>query len=170
MDLNLPEKSVFYGPANLWKRMLAFLLDIFILDFFVLSIFSGITGKIVGDTKEVLLVYKMLQQDTSQVQALTMLFMIIIMLALAYFVLLQYAVGQTVGCMLLNIHVVAQTGENKFGRPSLLQSFVRNMFIIPTIPFILLWIADPVYLLFAKKGQRLTEWLSATRVIEKFEI
>ncbi|MBN1544813.1 RDD family protein [Candidatus Woesearchaeota archaeon] len=170
MDLNLPEKSVFYGPANLWKRMLAFLLDIFVLDFFVLSIFSGMAEMVVGNTKDVLLVYKMLQQDTSQVQALTMIFTIIIMLALAYFVLLQYAVGQTAGCMLLNIYVVAQTGENKFGMPSLLQSFVRNMFIIPTIPFILLWIADPVFLFFGKRGQRLTEWLSTTMVIEKFEM
>lgn len=170
MELNLPEKRVFIGPANLWKRILAFVLDLLVLDFFVLSIFNSVTEKMLGGVTDVLLAYKMIQQDSAQMQALTVLFMIIVLLALAYFALLQYATGQTLGCILMNIHVVAQVSEKEFRRPDMWQCIVRNLFLIPTIPFIFLWIIDPIYLYFGKKGQRLTEWLSTTRVVEQFEI
>ncbi|MFC1741461.1 RDD family protein [Nanoarchaeota archaeon] len=169
-NLNLPEKRVFIGPANLWKRILAFVVDILILEFLVIGIFKGVIEKILGSTGDVWSTYRMLEENSSQLRALSMLFMLIVTLALVYFVLLQYAVGQTVGCLLLNLHVVQQLGDKEFTRPGFWQCVLRNMFIIPTIPFVILWIADPVYFFFAKRGQRLTEWLSRTRVVEQFVI
>ena len=170
MDLNLPKKSVFLGPATLWKRVLAFVVDLFILDFFVLSVFGGVVDKILGGTGELFTAYSMLQQNSVQADTLIMVFSIIVMLMLAYFVILQYATGQTLGCMLFDIHVVEQVGESKFIRPGFWQSVLRNIFIIPAVPFILLWVVDPLYLFFVKKGQRLTEMLSRTRVVERFEL
>jgi uncharacterized RDD family membrane protein YckC len=166
-DLNLPEKRAFLGPAMLWKRILCFILDLFILDFFVISPFSSVTEKLTVGYTDVLAAYRMLQSSPGQVQALSMMLSLIVLLALAYFVLLQYALGQTLGSMLMNLHVVSEQGK-EFSRPTFWQCFVRNIFIIPAIPFILLWIIDPVYLFFAKKNQRLTEWLSNTRVIEQY--
>jgi uncharacterized RDD family membrane protein YckC len=170
MDLNLPKKSVFLGPASLWKRGLAFVIDLFVLDFFVMSMFGSVTGKVLGETSDVLAAYSLIQENTSQMNALMMMFSIIVMLILAYFVLLQYAAGQTLGATLLNIHVVEQVNEKQFARPGFWRCVLRNIFIIPAVPFVFLWIIDPAYLIFAKKGQRLTEWLSGTRVVERFEL
>jgi uncharacterized RDD family membrane protein YckC len=170
MDLNLPEKRVFTGPATLWKRGFAFLLDIFIIDFFIFTAFKAVLAEILGNTTDVMSAYAMLQQNEAQANVLFMIFTVMVMLALAYFVLLEYLLGQTVGCILLNLKVVAQQGEKEFSMMTFWQSLSRNIFMIPAIPFILLWIADPLYLVLTKKGQRLTEWLSSTRVIEQFEL
>jgi hypothetical protein len=72
--------------------------------------------------------------------------------------------------MLLSIHIVFAQGENEFERPRFWQCLVRNLFMIPTLPFVLLWAAEPVYFFAARKGQRLTEWMSRTKVVEQYEI
>lgn len=174
--LNLPEKRVFYGPAVLWKRVLAFIIDICILDIFVLSLLEGTVRKILGESSDYNAVIETLQRNPEYMQALTIIFALIVMLTLAYFVLLQYAAGQTVGAILLNIYVV-QTGvveeksrEKEYERAGFLQCILRNSFLIPVIPFILFWVADPLYYFFAKKNQRLSEYLSRTKVVEGFDI
>lgn len=170
MNLNLPEKRVYVGPATMWKRVLAFMLDLLILDFFVLSVFKGLMGRLSKGMSGFADTYSMLNNNPAQAQAIVMLFMLLILFLLVYFVLLQYLTGQTIGFMLFNIRVVSQEGEKKFGKAGFWQCVLRNLFFIPAIPFILLWVIDPLYLVFAKKGQRLTEWLSNTKVIEQFTI
>jgi len=167
-DLNLPERRVFIGPARLWKRAFSFLLDLAILDFFVYSFFTELSQTIVGSSTDMMGVYQMLMADTGKASAIFMILTIIIMLTLAYFVLLQYAIGQTVGEMLLDLHVVIQTDDKELTTPTFWQCMLRNIFIIPAMPFILLWVIDPVYFFITKKNQRLTEWLSQTSVIEQY--
>jgi hypothetical protein len=169
MDLKLPEKRVFIGPANIWKRILALLIDLLVLDFFVIGFFRDILIGIVGDG-EAFSRYTLLEGNEAVMGSLSMVFMLIVTLVITYFVLLQYAIGQTIGCLVLNIYVVHPESEKELVRPKFWQCIVRNLFVIPTLPFILLWVIDPVYMLFAKKGQRLTEMLSRTRVVERFEI
>jgi uncharacterized RDD family membrane protein YckC len=164
MDLNLPEKRVFTGPATLWKRVAAFVLDLFVIDFFVLGFFRNILSGLFT-TADFTSTYRVLEANPAQANTLMMIVSVMVMLALAYFVLLQYLLGQTVGDIVLNLKVVADDHMV----PNFWQCLVRNMFIIPAVPFILLWIIDPAYLFFAKKGQRLTEWLSNTRLVERFE-
>jgi len=167
-ELNLPQRHVFIGPAQIWKRLLALLVDLAVLDFFVFSFFTDVSKILLGDSADIMATYRMLQENTSRTSAIVMVMAIVIMLAFVYFVLLQYATGQTVGMMLLNLQVVFQVGEKEFSMPSFWQCLIRNMFLIPAMPFILLWIIDPLYLFFTKKNQRLTEWLSQTRVIEQY--
>jgi uncharacterized RDD family membrane protein YckC len=178
--LKLPEKRVFYGPAVLWKRVLAFVIDFLILDIFVLGFFEETVRKILGDSSDYNVIIKTLQQNPEYMQALTIIFALIVMLTMAYFVLLQYTAGQTVGAILLNIYVVQtvvkesavkeKENEKEFERAGFLQCVMRNCFLIPVIPFVLFWVADPVYYFFAKKNQRLTEYLSRTKVVEEFKI
>jgi uncharacterized RDD family membrane protein YckC len=165
MDLNLPEKRVFIGPATLWKRVAAFVFDLFIIDFFIIGFFRNLISDIFTAT-DFTSAYNILEANPSQSNTLVMILTLMVMLALAYFVLLQYLLGQTVGSILLNLKIVASDKDAL----TFWQCLVRNIFIIPAVPFILLWIIDPAYLLFAKKGQRLTEWLSNTRVVEQFEM
>ena len=169
MKLNLPEKKVYVGPATMWKRILAFVLDLLILDFFVLSFFRGIMEQLNLGAGGLAATYHMLDKNPAQAQALVMLFMLLVLLVFVYFVLLQYLTGQTIGGMLFNIQVVSQEGK-KFGKAGFWQCVLRNLFFIPAIPFIFLWVIDPLYLFFTKKGQRLTERISKTKVIEQFII
>lgn len=170
MKLDLPEKKVFIGPARMWKRMLAFVLDLFVIDFFLISFFQDVADRMLGSSAGFMATYSLLEKNPAQANALFGIFMIMILLVLAYFVLLQYAAGQTIGCILFDMRVVAEAGEKEFGRAGFWQCLLRNLFLIPAVPFIFLWVIDPLYLVFARKGQRLTEWLSRTRVIEQFTI
>ncbi|MFH1063771.1 MAG: RDD family protein [Candidatus Woesearchaeota archaeon] len=169
VNLNLPEKRAFVGPASLWKRIVAFMLDLFLIDLFITGFFRDITTHLVGSTTGLVATYAFLNDSTAVVTSLTMILIMILSLAIAYFVLMQYIAGQTIGCMLVNIHVVKQGSDKDLLKPGLWQCILRNIFIIPTVPFILLWVADPVYYFLTRKGQRLTEMASNTKVVERFE-
>ena len=86
-------------------------------------------------------------------------------IAILYFVILEQKNKQSIGKMLMNIYVESGQKERRVW-----QQFVRSMFLIPTFPFILLWILDPLFLLFTKDKRRLSEILSKTRVVEEFNL
>ena len=114
--------------------------------------------------------YKYIQGDTGTATVLFLVFMILTSLTLAYFILQEYLIGQTIGKILFRLKIVTVVDDETLGPINFWQSIVRSLFLIPTIPFILMWIIDPVYLLFTKKGQRLSEWLCKTKVIEVFQL
>jgi len=169
MDLDIPGTKTFLGPATIWKRILALLLDLFIIDFFIISSFRDLISRVTGSStaREI---YRMVDDNTPAIKTLIMAFSIIIILALAYFTLLQYLLGQTLGQMMLDIYVVdsAQPDAGTKEPPMLWQCILRNLFIIPVAPFIFIWAVDPLYMLFTRSDQRLTEWLSNTKVVERF--
>ena len=70
-----------------------------------------------------------------------------------------------IGKKLLNLYVESQTKELKYW-----QLLVRSMFLIPLFPFVLLWVIDPIVMLFTKDSQRLSEILSKTKVVERYKI
>jgi len=165
MDLNLPQRHVFVGPARVWKRLLALLVDLSILDFFVFTFFSGAAEKMIGNVTGFASTYRLLTESSSKTNALVLMFSIIVFLMLAYFILLQYMTGQTVGCMLLELRIVSErTGTS----PNFWQCVLRNLYVIPVMPFIFLWVIDPLYFFYSGKNQRLSEFLSQTKVIEQF--
>ena len=91
-----------------------------------------------------------------------------------YFFMMERKMGQTIGKMLMKIYVV-DASENASSRSTsdnnnlrAWQLFARNLVFIPIFPFVLLWIVDPLFMLFTKTNQRLTEILSKTRVVEKY--
>jgi len=86
-------------------------------------------------------------------------------LAILYFMLLEKKLNQSPGKILFNLYVVSQEKELKYW-----QLFVRNMFLIPFFPFVLLWIIDPIVMLFTKQNQRLSEILSRTKTVEKYKV
>jgi uncharacterized RDD family membrane protein YckC len=77
----------------------------------------------------------------------------------------EFKIRQTPGKMLLNLYVIA---DGKKEGPGFIQTLIRNLIFIPIFPFSLLWIIDPLYMIFT--GRRLTELLSKTRVIEEIKI
>ena len=73
--------------------------------------------------------------------------------------------GQTIGKMLMKIYVVSDNQDLKAW-----QLLTRSIVFIPIFPFILLWVLDPLFMFFTKTNQRLSEILSKTKVVEKYDL
>ncbi len=163
MRLNLPKQKVFTGPALVWKRMLAFLIDIIILEFIVFSPFSSLMQQIFGGGKFSLSKYSYIAGSPEKMQAMILIALFATLLALIYFSVIEYKLNQTPGKIIMGIYIISSSRDLRYW-----QCLVRSLFIIPIFPFILLWVIDPIYALFNKDNQRLFELLSKTKVVERF--
>lgn len=141
----------------LWKRMFAYFIDVALLSFLVLS---PLTEPLTLDleTKEGL--FQSFASYSTSFNSEYLLFA----LTFAFFVLLYFSVlecwfGQTVGKIILGLHV-----EGTKKKPvSLLQAIIRS---ITKLSGILLAL-DTLYLLYKKGHQRYFEMLSDTQVVEE---
>ncbi|MBS3131381.1 RDD family protein [Candidatus Woesearchaeota archaeon] len=161
--LNLPEEKTFTGPAIVWKRIAAFAVDILIINFVLLFPFRSALQEAIPETSSFSETFRMLEQSSSLTSTLTVIGVMAGVLALLYFYMLEKRIGQTPGKMMFNIKVVSEHGSSW-------PFFVRSLFLLPVFPFILLIFIDPVVMLFNKEGQRLSEILGKTRVIEEFRM
>jgi uncharacterized RDD family membrane protein YckC len=162
--LNLPKKRSFKGPANLFKRVLAFILDLFIINLLIYPL-ASIVRKIVPETTSYMEAYTLLLNNPQYVNILTNISLLIAIIAILYFSILEFKLKQTVGKMVANIYVVSENKELR-----LWQCFVRNLFLLPFIPFILLWIIDPIYAIFTKENKRFSDVIAKTKVIEYYSM
>ena len=150
------------AQASTLKRFLAFIIDILIIDMIILFPFRSLMGKIVptgsfSKTMEFV--------SGSNSTSITVIVFFVTALAILYFVLFEKKLGQSPGKMLFNLYVKSQTKDLKYW-----QLFVRSMFLVPSFPFFLLWVIDPVVMFFTKENQRLSEILSKTKVVEQYNI
>lgn len=160
--LDLPAEATFKGPALLWKRALAFALDLVILDFVIGSPFRSAIARLIPQGDAVAdYSYFMSHPDITALLSLALV--TFGFLALLYFSILEYKTGQTIGKMFMNIKMESTTGEFTF-----FQCVTRSIYFIMLFPFALLWLADPIFMLFTKDKRRLSEILSGTRTVEVF--
>ena len=162
MKLNLPKQRNFKGPARIWKRALAFLIDITIIDFLLGVPFRSLFLKVVPE-EDFFGEMKILQSSEKALMLLTVIMISYMFLYLLYFAILEYKLGTTIGKMFMRIKV--EEDKNAYG---FLSYIIRNMVFIFIFPFILLWIADPLFMLFNRDGRRLSEILSRTRTVEDY--
>jgi len=145
--------------ASLWKRVLAYIIDAAIINIIVVWPFQKSIDKLTGGFS-IIESYKFINQNTeiakSNFPALIMLFSIISVLTIAYWAILEYKTGQTIGKMLMKIYVKSDKKILTLG-----QSIARN---ISKISGILLLI-DCIGIIGNK--QRFLERISNTRVVEK---
>ena len=144
--------------ARALKRLMAFLVDIILLNFIVAAPFRGLLSGMMpeGDFNQV---FNALTNNPDLVYQFNLIYIIIGVLAFIYFTLSEFKLQQSLGKMLFGLYVV---GTEK--RPSLLQVAVRNIFLIPVFPFILLIIVDPILLMFTHR--RLSDIIAKTDVVE----
>jgi len=144
--------------ARALKRLMAFLVDIILLNFIVAAPFRGLLSAIMpeGDFNQV---FNALTSNPDLVHQFNLIYIIIGVLAFIYFTLSEFKLQQSLGKMLFGLYVV---GIEK--RPSLLQVAIRNIFLIPVFPFILLIIIDPILLMFTHR--RLSDIIAKTDVVE----
>ncbi|MFP4424462.1 MAG: RDD family protein [Candidatus Woesearchaeota archaeon] len=130
------------------RRSIAFLIDIIILDIVVMRPFHILLINVLPSTS-----FRGIMDANMPVLYVTLFFWAIF--ALAYFILLEYAIGQTIGKILFDLKVKSEKGELGF-----FQAVARNLVLIPFFPFTILWILDPVLMVW--KGKRGSEYLSKT--------
>lgn len=152
--------------APIGKRIIALLLDILIIFFFIASPFSRLfqnmlpTKESFSESFSFTTFFYYIQSNPAITSKINLISIFMVILALLYFVLLDYLIGQTAGKKIMNIFVKSDTGDLTIN-----QCLIRNLFVIPFFPFVLLWIIDPIYMFM--RGQRLTERLSKTRTVQK---
>jgi uncharacterized RDD family membrane protein YckC len=146
--------------ASILKRVLAFIIDLLIVDIAIVFPFQGVLRRIVpaGGFIETYR-YFSVQGSSFLLYAIATT---VTVLALMYFVLLEKKMGQSVGKIFFRLYVVGTDKEEL----STWRCLLRSIFLIPLFPFILLWIVDPVFVGFSHEHQRLTEYLSRTKVVE----
>jgi len=152
------------AEASMLKRALAFAIDILFVEFVILFPFSGALEEIVPEENSVYEAFSILSSGSYD-SLLRLVGIFTAIPTIAYFAILEKRIGQTIGKRLLNLYVVSQTKELKYW-----QAFVRSIFLIPVFPFVLLWIIDPIVMFFSKERQRLSEILSRTKVVERYNI
>jgi len=163
MKLKLPKQKTFTGPAFAWKRVLAFLIDLLIINFIILFPFRKLFREIMPTALSFKETFNFV--NTSELNSLILTISIFAsILMMLYFIILEGKIGQSIGKILTNVYVVSEIKELKFW-----QLLVRNLFLIPFFPFILLWVIDPIFMFFTKDKKRLSEILSKTKVIEKYQ-
>lgn len=163
--LNLPKEKTFIAPALVWKRIAAFFIDMIIINLVVLFPFRSLFEDIMPKNYSFSEAYKFLSTSANYTSFLTSVSFIMSILIILYFYLMERKMSQTIGKMLMKIYVVSGNKDLKIW-----QLLTRNLVFIPIFPFILLWILDPLFMLFTKTNQRLSEILSKTKVVEKYSL
>ncbi|MGM5487833.1 MAG: RDD family protein [Nanobdellota archaeon] len=138
-----------FVSSPLAKRSFAFIIDVLLLDIVVMRPFHILLLKVLPSQS----FSGIMETAGMPIMYVTIFFWSLF--GFAYFVLLEYSIGQTVGKILFDLHVKSLKGQ-----VSLFQAMVRSMFVFPIFPFTLLWIADPLLLAF--KGKRASEYISNT--------
>ena len=161
--LNLPKQRTFIGPALFWKRSLAFLADLLLINLVIFFPFRRIIQKLLPAPTSYSETYNYLISNATYTKTLTLVSITMSLLAILYFALMEYKLQQTPGKMLFNISVVSDIKKLSFW-----QCLVRSLLIIPIFPFILLWVIDPLFIIFTKTNQRLSEILSKTKTVETY--
>ena len=163
LNLNLPSQRTMEIGASLWKRIGAFLLDLVILDFIVFYPFRNILTSLVPTMGSFSEVYVYLTTNPTASAQLNFIILVIALLSLAYFAILESKLGYTIGKYVFHIRVT--TIDASIPR-SFWRCIVRNLFLIPYFPFIMLWLVDPIYMALTKENQRLCEVITKTKVVE----
>ena len=163
--LNIPGEKTFIGPALLWKRIAAFFIDIFIITSILSIPFNGLLKTALPKDYSFSNILQMAGSSASFGGYFASIYIAMSILAFGYFYLLENKMSQTIGKKIMNIYVVGDTEK-----PGKWQLLIRNLFFIPIFPFDLLFIVDPIFMLFTKSNQRLTEILGKTRVVEKYSL
>ncbi len=147
-DLNLPKTRYFERDAGFWRRTFALILDLLVLDFTIMIPFESFFLRY--DPSKFLSTQAVLSSDTYSA------LIVLSSLAVSYFVLQQYLIGRTVGMMIMNIRVKEDLGFWK--------AVLRNLHFIPVFPFAILWVVEPLYLIFKK--ERFLEGLTGTSTVQ----
>lgn len=139
--------------APVWRRFVSFLLDLLLIDLVLFTPFASFMPQEL-DLKG------LLAHEASLPTGFLLAAFFMGLIALLYFSLLEWVVAATPGMLLMGLVV---GGERTWGR-----CVLRNLFVIPIFPLTILWLVEPLHLLWFK--ERLLERWSGTRTIVVVEV
>lgn len=147
-------------PTPLWKRVCAYIIDVFIIAILIEAPFGGLIKKVAGDSsnKTISELYSYLTLNPLSSNILIFITLLMTALALLYWSVLEYKFGQTIGKMFLKLYVVSEKGNLTFK-----QCLMRNISKLSSI----LIIIDSIPLLKPINTQRFSERYAKTKVIDK---
>jgi len=173
------KKRFLVMDAGIIDRLLAFLIDVILLRFTLFLPFEGMLSSIYekmgipANSSSFNTTYNYFISHPEVGNSASLLLLGFAGLVLLYFALMEFALGQTVGKMVLKIAVVSDLGLKKKGKkvskPTFPQCLLRNIGFIPLFPLMLLWAIDPLFIIFRKDRRRLTELMTATRTMKYLE-
>tara|TARA_Y100000310_G_C20557282_1_gene751210 strand:- start:460 stop:993 length:534 start_codon:yes stop_codon:yes gene_type:complete len=161
--LNLPMARKIKKNASLIKRGVAFVIDIAIINLIISYPLKSYINQLIPTFTSFTETYNYFLANQELSYSLMSISIAISVLSIAYFTILESNLGQSIGKKFLHLKVISLEKN-----PKIWQHIIRNIFLIPLFPFLLLWIIDPIYIFFNTDGQRLTESISKTKVIEEF--
>jgi uncharacterized RDD family membrane protein YckC len=165
IDLRLPKERKILNSAPVWKRIASFFIDLFIIELIIFGPFTSVIQNALPVNSDIMKNYELFTSNPDLINQLYLLFGIIFLLVFAYFVLFEYKLGQTPGKMIFRLYLSPVIKNEKI---SFLQILIRNAAVFPVFPFSLLWIIDPLYLIFT--GKRLSDIFSKTQVVEEIAL
>ena len=155
--VTLPGKRTVLGPAPIWRRLAAFAADLLLINGILFYPFQTIIENLIPQNT-----WEMLLQGSAPatLAALEIVMITLGIIALLYFSMFEAALTQTPGKRIMDIMVAGETPK-----PGYWRMLVRSLFVIPIFPLLLLWVIDPLFMLFSKDQRRLLERVSKTRTV-----
>ena len=146
-------------PAAVWKRILAFILDLYLAVAMAGSLALLITPKAGADISSAIAHPELIATPT-----IIAAFFYLTLFIMIYHVFCEYIVGQTPGMLLFGL-VIKNNNASLTGDLTFMQALTRNLFLIPFFPWvILLWLIEPLFYVF--QGERLLEYWTHTETVE----
>jgi uncharacterized RDD family membrane protein YckC len=159
-EITLPQEEVEIEKAPLWKRAVAYIIDLAVYYFIFFQIFMMIyiaaTGIPFSEDFTAVQNYMAVNPELSMKMFTGLVGTTFVFLF--YFVLTERVLGGSFGEMIMKFKVVAVNGEGI----SYWQAFLRNLTKSIFIPLL---IFDLVTMFWTKEHQRVTEIISGTKVI-----
>ncbi|MFH1053518.1 MAG: RDD family protein [Candidatus Woesearchaeota archaeon] len=162
LNLDLPKMRYMKIKASVFKRIIAYILDLSILLIIMWPIVAVLKNVVqIPDTGSVIDQYMFIIKNPSLFNMLFIVEIVEFIIFFIYFTALEYLINQSIGKLIMNIYI-----ESEKEKLTLWQVSLRNIYLIPIIPFNLIQIIDPILMILRKDHKRLSDIFSKTKVVE----
>lgn len=153
-SFRLKEKLV---PAVLWKRAIAYVIDIFIVNVIIMFPFQSMTKA--TQSSSIRESFRFFSQNVGVAQKVLLMGIVVMLMTILYWAVFEYRFGQTFGKLILKLQVRSVLKKDL----TLAQCFLRSISKVSTLVLVI----DCIPIIFRKSHQRYLEKSSGTEVVEK---
>lgn len=162
--LKLPKQRTMEIPARLWKRAIAFVVDLLVINAIILFPFKSYFRSVVPTTNySEAIMY--VSSNPSIIDTMSKIAIMVSILVVLYFSLSNFKAGTTIGKFLFKLKTKSLDKESKYW-----QFLVSSLTFILVMPFMLLWIVDPLHMFLTEKKQRFMERISKLQTVEEVTV
>ncbi len=145
-------------PATLWKRALAYLLDVLIVNVVIVLPFQSLIK--MGESLSITESFRFFSQNAAGAQRFLIMSLIVMIMTILYWAVFEYRYRQTIGKLIMKLEVRSLVNKDRL---TFAQCFLRSISKVSTLVLAI----DCIPLILRKGHQRYLERSSATDVAEK---